>query len=93
MQTLICLSMTTASKLEQLVNILVNKEHQPPLPPPPPPPPNHQPRPPQITLPNFDGSNPLDWIFQANNYFDYYNMPNNQRLPLAIFYFTGEALS
>ncbi|KAJ0624010.1 putative retrotransposon gag domain-containing protein [Helianthus annuus] len=63
-------------------------------PPPPPPPPGHnQPRPPKILLPTFDGSNPLDWIFQANNYFHYYSIPHDQRLSLAVFYFVGDALS
>ncbi|KAJ0895862.1 putative nucleotidyltransferase, Ribonuclease H [Helianthus annuus] len=51
------------------------------------------PRPPKINLPMFDGSNPLDWIFQAENYFTYYNIPENRRLSLSVFYFTGEALS
>lgn len=41
----------------------------------------------------FDGSNPLDWIFQAENYFTYYNIPENRRLSLSVFYVTGAALS
>ncbi|KAL4591166.1 hypothetical protein LXL04_004116 [Taraxacum kok-saghyz] len=92
----------TNAKLDQLIKIMtdqrINQDPPPPPPPPQPPPPpprhnNQHPRPPKISLPNFDGSNPLDWLFQANNYFDYYNMPADQRLPLAVFYFTGEALS
>ncbi|KAL4580492.1 hypothetical protein LXL04_016687 [Taraxacum kok-saghyz] len=87
----------TNAKLVQLIKIMTDQcINQDPPPPPPPPPPRHNnqhPRPPKISLPNFDGSNPLDWLFQANNYFDYYNMPADQRLPLAVFYFTGEALS
>ncbi|KAK9071834.1 hypothetical protein SSX86_008263 [Deinandra increscens subsp. villosa] len=51
------------------------------------------PRPPKINLPMFDGSNPLDWIFQAENYFTYYQIPVAQCLNLAVFYLTGEALS
>jgi len=39
---------------------------------------NPNPHPPKITLPLFDGSNPLDWIFQAENYFTYYNIPENR---------------
>nr|GEZ38524.1 hypothetical protein [Tanacetum cinerariifolium] len=67
---------------------------RPPPPPPPPLPPTHQqPRPPKIFLPTFDGSNPLDWIFQADNYFTYYAIPPDQRLSLSVFYFTGDALS
>ncbi|XP_021975450.1 formin-I-like [Helianthus annuus] len=50
----------------------------PPPPPPRPPPANHTPKPPKITLPMFDGSNPLDWLFQANNYFTYYSIPDVQ---------------
>ncbi|KAL4592325.1 hypothetical protein LXL04_005316 [Taraxacum kok-saghyz] len=82
------ISTNTNTKLDRLIELLTLREQ----PPPPPPSPN-QPRPPKISLPNFDGSKPLDWIIQSNNYFDYYNLPNNQRLPLAVFYFTGAALS
>ncbi|KAL4587543.1 hypothetical protein LXL04_000414 [Taraxacum kok-saghyz] len=75
--------------LTQLIHLLAAQQpppqppphQQPPHPPPqpPPPPPNNQPRPPKISLPNFDGSNPLDWLFQANNYFDYYAVAATQR--------------
>ncbi|KAL4582832.1 hypothetical protein LXL04_007393 [Taraxacum kok-saghyz] len=75
----------------------LNRQPDPPPPPPPPPNdqhrPNNNPRPPKILLPTFDGSNPLDWLFQAENYFTYYTIPADQRLALAVFYFTGEALS
>ncbi|KAI3790593.1 hypothetical protein L2E82_03750 [Cichorium intybus] len=91
MQTLIRISTATAAKLEQLVNFLVAKESPPP--PPPPPPPNNNRRLPKIHLPTFDGSNPLDWIFQAENYFTYYSVLPPQRLSLAVFYFTGDTLS
>ncbi|KAJ0917862.1 putative retrotransposon gag domain-containing protein [Helianthus annuus] len=58
-------------------------------------PPDHHnnPRPPKILLPTFDGSNPLDWIFQAKNYFSYYRIPDTYKLQLTVFHFTGEALS
>lgn len=62
-------------------------------PPPPPPPPQTNHRPPKIHLPTFDGSNPLDWLFQAENYFTYYSVPPPQRLSLEQLYFTGNALS
>ncbi|KAJ0453998.1 putative retrotransposon gag domain-containing protein [Helianthus annuus] len=68
-------------------------------PPPNNPPPNNPPpihsamRTPKIHLPTFDGSNPLDWVFQAENYFTFYNVPVNQRLAIVCFYFVGEALS
>ncbi|KAL4590005.1 hypothetical protein LXL04_002923 [Taraxacum kok-saghyz] len=73
----------------------IRQEPPHPPPPPPPPPPRHQehPRPPKITLPLFTGDNPLDWIFQANNYFEYYAIPEDQRIALSVFYFTGNALS
>ncbi|KAJ0912728.1 hypothetical protein HanRHA438_Chr06g0277611 [Helianthus annuus] len=58
-----------------------------------PPPNNSAMRPPKIHLPTFDGSNPLDWLFQATNYFDYYSIQPAQRLSLAQFYFTSDALS
>nr|GFB23968.1 hypothetical protein [Tanacetum cinerariifolium] len=83
--------------INNLTTMLANPEQQqlPPLPPPPPPisPQQNQPRPPKILLPTFDGSNPLDWVFQAENYFTYYAIPPNQRIPLFVFYFTGDALS
>nr|GEV38834.1 hypothetical protein [Tanacetum cinerariifolium] len=90
--------------IKNLIETLTNSTHQlhlndpnqqrpPPLPPPPLPPTHQQPRPPKIFLPTFDGSNPLDWIFQADNYFTYYAIPPDQRLSLSVFYFTGDALS
>ncbi|GJY95378.1 ty3-gypsy retrotransposon protein [Tanacetum coccineum] len=48
-----------------------------------------QPHTPKITLPLFDGSNPLDWIFQADNFFDYYHTPVANRMAYSVFYFTA----
>nr|GEX02220.1 retrotransposon Gag protein [Tanacetum cinerariifolium] len=31
-------------------------------------------RPPKLNLLPFDGSNPLDWLFQADQYFSFYNI-------------------
>lgn len=77
---------TLTTNMTNLVNLITTQQLNPPPPQPPPPPPhNQQPRSLKISLPSFDGSNPLDWTFQANNYYDYYNIPNNQRLPLAVF--------
>nr|GEU72163.1 ankyrin repeat-containing domain, PGG domain protein [Tanacetum cinerariifolium] len=78
------------AKVDAILNRMAT---QTPPPPPPPPPPHNQPRPPKILLPNFDGSNPLDWIFQANNYFEYYSIPTAQRVTISVFYFIGDALS
>ncbi|KAK9186598.1 hypothetical protein WN944_017986 [Citrus x changshan-huyou] len=41
----------------------------------------------------FDGSNPLDWIFQAEKYFSFYETPEEQRIDIASFYMIGQALS
>ncbi|KAL4555814.1 hypothetical protein LXL04_038442 [Taraxacum kok-saghyz] len=81
---------TLTHTLNTLVTFLTTQNHHDPPQPPPPPPP--QLRPPKIQLPNFSGTNPLEWIFQAENYFTYYNVPQNQRITLAVFYFTGDAL-
>ncbi|KAL4581954.1 hypothetical protein LXL04_006488 [Taraxacum kok-saghyz] len=86
----------TNAKIDQLIQLMIDQRvNQPPPPPPPPPrqPPNQNIRPPKILLPTFNGSNPLDWLFQATNYFEYYRIPPAQRLSLSVFYFTGEALS
>ncbi|KAJ0547388.1 putative retrotransposon gag domain-containing protein [Helianthus annuus] len=51
------------------------------------------PKPPKINLPLFDGSNPLGWIFQAENYFSYYKVPPEERIELTAFHLVGDALS
>ncbi|KAK9073512.1 hypothetical protein SSX86_007836 [Deinandra increscens subsp. villosa] len=50
-------------------------------------------RPPKISLPLFDGTNPLDLIFQEDNMFNYYQTLIAQRILLSVFYFTRDALS
>ncbi|GKC64326.1 retrotransposon gag protein [Tanacetum coccineum] len=50
-------------------------------------------RPPKLTLPTFDGSNPLDWLFQADQYFTFYNIQPPQRLAMISFHLSGDALS
>ncbi|XP_076944632.1 uncharacterized protein LOC143615379 [Bidens hawaiensis] len=54
---------------------------------------NRQPRHPKISVPLFDGSNPLGWIFQADNYFAYFNVPPAERVSLTAFHCIGDALS
>lgn len=44
------------------------------------------PKPPKIHLPPFDGSHTLDWIFQSEQFFDFSNVPPDQRLSLLPFY-------
>ncbi|XP_076922178.1 uncharacterized protein LOC143583878 [Bidens hawaiensis] len=60
-------------------------------------PPAHQnhrpPHHPKINLPMFDGTNPLGWIFQADNYFTYFAIPPADRVQLSAFHFVGDALS
>nr|GEU30150.1 hypothetical protein [Tanacetum cinerariifolium] len=65
------------------------------MPPPTAPPPNRdlQIRPPKLNLPAFDGTNPLDWLFQADQYFSFYNITPPQRLAMVAFYLSGDALS
>ncbi|KAE8702143.1 hypothetical protein F3Y22_tig00110500pilonHSYRG00129 [Hibiscus syriacus] len=50
-------------------------------------------KPPKLSLPPFDGSNPLDWIFQAELYFNYYQLPPEDQLSTISFYMQGQALS
>lgn len=52
-----------------------------------------QPKPPKITLRSFDGSEPLDWIFQAEQHFDLSQTPHHQRLTYIPFFMTGSALA
>ncbi|XP_058752398.1 uncharacterized protein LOC131625563 [Vicia villosa] len=61
-----------------------NLSHIPPLP---------TARTPKLELPMFDGSGPLDWLFQAEQFFNFYNMPPENRLSLISFYMKGDALS
>ena len=49
---------------------------------------NPQPNFPQVRklnfdLPRFDGTNALDWIFNADRFFDYYNIPDMERISIA----------
>ncbi|KAL0419109.1 UNVERIFIED_CONTAM: hypothetical protein Sradi_1324400 [Sesamum radiatum] len=48
---------------------------------------------PKLTLPPFDGSNPLDWIFQAEQFFTFYQVAQEHRLDLISFYMQGDAWS
>jgi hypothetical protein len=41
----------------------------------------------------FDGTNALDWLFQAEQFFLFYNVALENRLPMVAFYMKGEALS
>ncbi|KAJ9564494.1 hypothetical protein OSB04_000460 [Centaurea solstitialis] len=86
-----------------LVNTLVKPDLDaasssatPTRPPPLQPPPNNTSqtiKPPKIHLPTFDGTDPLDWLFQADKYFSFYTIPDNEKVALAVFYFKGDTLS
>lgn len=47
---------------------------------------------PKLELPLFDGSNPLKWVFQANQIFSFYNQPPKNRVSLISFYMKDDAL-
>ncbi|XP_058742349.1 uncharacterized protein LOC131614818 [Vicia villosa] len=49
-------------------------------------------RSPKLELSLFDGSNPLEWLFQADQFFGFYNMPPENRLSMMSFYMKGDAL-
>lgn len=53
----------------------------------------NKPRPPKLYLSTFDGSNPLDWLFQAEQYFEYYSIAPENRLTTVAFSLSGDALS
>ncbi|KAL0427669.1 UNVERIFIED_CONTAM: hypothetical protein Slati_2941700 [Sesamum latifolium] len=69
----------------------------PPLPASPPSSPHPAPflqlKPPKLLLQPFDGSAPLDWLFQAEQYSAFYQIPSAQRLSTISFYMKGDALS
>nr|GMC89167.1 Transposon Ty3-G Gag-Pol polyprotein [Ipomoea batatas] len=45
----------------------------------------------RIDLPKFDGKDPHAWIFQSQEFFEYHNVPPNQRLSRFAFMVHGEA--
>ncbi|XP_058741863.1 uncharacterized protein LOC131614269 [Vicia villosa] len=49
-------------------------------------------RTPKLELAMFDGSNPLEWLFQADQFFLFYNLPPENRMSLMSFYMKGDAL-
>lgn len=53
---------------------------------------NSQPQTMRVDLPSFDGDNPSNWVYKAIRYFDYYQIPENQRIKLASFHMEGDAL-
>lgn len=47
---------------------------------------------PKLQLP-FEGQDPLEWIFQDDQFFGFYQVPYDQHLAILTFYMKGEALS
>ncbi|XP_043725704.1 uncharacterized protein LOC122672270 [Telopea speciosissima] len=47
----------------------------------------------RLNVPRFDGSNPADWAFKAEQFFRYHNTPEDQRLVVASFHMDGAASS
>lgn len=37
----------------------------------------------KLDFPRFDGKNVMDWIFKAEQFFDYYTTPDSDRLTIA----------
>jgi len=50
-----------------------------------------QPRNPKIEMNSFDGTDALDWLFEADQFFTFYNIALENRLQMASFYMKGEA--
>lgn len=48
---------------------------------------------PKIELGEFDGTDALEWLFQSERFFGFYNIPMENKLPMAAFYMKGESLS
>lgn len=44
-------------------------------------------------VPRFDGRDPLGWIFNISQFFDYQSTPEEEGITLASFYLDGPALS
>lgn len=47
----------------------------------------------KFDVPRFDGSNPTDWLFRIQAYFDYYGTPEETRLQIVAFHLEGCAAS
>ncbi|GKB38249.1 retrotransposon gag protein [Tanacetum coccineum] len=82
--------------LSDITHQLARLEKQPLHQPPPPllPNPNSalQPRLPKLEIPPFSGSNTLGWLFQIECFFVFHRTPDAQKLDVASFYMTGDAL-
>ncbi|TYH32064.1 hypothetical protein ES288_A01G221700v1 [Gossypium darwinii] len=50
-----------------------------------------KPKPARVELSKFDGSDPESWIFNANEFFDFYDIDDTVRITMAAFHFEGKA--
>ncbi|GKF65084.1 transposon ty3-I gag-pol polyprotein, partial [Tanacetum coccineum] len=46
----------------------------------------------KLDFPRFDGSDPLNWLFRAEQFFTYYETPDAQRLTIASVHFEGSVI-
>lgn len=46
----------------------------------------------KLDLPQFDGTNPDDWILQAERYFSFYHLNEEEKLEAAVVGYDGDAL-
>ena len=46
----------------------------------------------KLDFPRFKGENPLGWVYKAQQFFQLYNVPLNQRILLASYHMEDEAL-
>ncbi|GFS36789.1 hypothetical protein Acr_00g0048060 [Actinidia rufa] len=54
---------------------------------------NHQFRSMKIEVPHFDGSDVSSWVFKMEQFFQFYNTPEDQRVLISSFHLEGPALS
>lgn len=47
----------------------------------------------KIDFPKFDGTEPLQWLFRADQFFAYYHTPDDQRLTIAAVNMEGDAVA
>ena len=46
----------------------------------------------KVDFPRFTGTNASQWIYQAEQYFEIYQIPKDQKVSLVVVYFDPEAL-
>lgn len=49
--------------------------------------------PPKLQLAFFEGPEPIDWLFQPEQYFSFYQIPPEQRVSMVSFHMKGETLN